>query len=900
MTQDGCGERERNERRMKRRIFSVVLIIAFIVVSLCGCGEEEKETGESRPAAESTAAPSPDESTPSEPEYQYDEFINTEDPDTSEIGKDEGTDQEAEEVENEIKKVNKELKSVDKYYRKNGVVEEGDVSSYLWDAKEKLRELYEKGEIANYEEGTQCIEVTLNSGVTYIISPEIKDCDAGGADMKIQVATYQPCRSGQIRDKVPVRYLDMLDEGAELISDELEQYEFYHDGSNMDNDLEDEEVSLESILRFQNYNLVMWHGHGGHSDDLGSFMVVGVKETKKNYKKYMKDLKAGRLTCTSSGYYAITGAFIEKYIPDGALKNSIIYLGTCSSGKDDRLPQSFIDKGAMAVYANSGTIYTKYNLSMIYSVAQGLTRQTGGGRYYTTEEALEYAKERNGEYDEHYTEAKLYTNPAVGAVALDWYQDYVKSERDVVMVLDESGSMAGEPLRETKEAASKFVDTVLEQESRVALVSYGTSAYLRNNFSNRDAVLKANIDALDNEGETNTYEAIEMADQKLERSSAKKKILLLMTDGQPNQGEMLNGSYEEALIQYCEQMKNKGYYIYTLGFFSGLGGEGKTVAQQMLQDMASPGCHYEVQDANDLVYFFDDIAHQIGGANYVYIRIACPVDVSVTKNGETLSSSETDKSTRASFGSLTFEGDDDEIKVLRLKSDEVYDVDIRGTGDGTMDYSISYMDENGEYTDKRTFSQVPVTPKTKIDTNTDGSGSTVLELDSDGDGEVDKTYEAGANEEGKEVEKKSGWILYVAIGGGAAALIVIIIIVIVVCNKKKKKGKDDDQSGGFGPVFVPALICVQGEYQGGIFEIPVSSTISIGRENNCNIILNHPKISRLHCMVYASPEGGYQVMDYSSNGTYVDQMPITKGTPFYAMSGQTITIGKSGNVFQLR
>lgn len=715
--------------------------------------------------------------------------------------------------------------------------------------------------------------------------------------MKIQVATYQPCRSSQIKDKVPVGYLDKLDEGAELISDKLEQYEFYHDGSDLDNDLEDEEVSLESVLRFQNYNLVMWHGHGGCSEGLGSFMVVGIKETRKNYKKYMKDLQAERLVCTSSGNYAITSAFIDKYIPEGALKNSILYLGTCSSGEDDRLAQSFLDKGAMAVYANSGTIFTKYNLSMIYSVAQGLTRQAGDGRYYTTEEALAYAKEKNGDYDGHYTETKLYTNPAVGAVALDWYQDYVKSERDVVMVLDESGSMTGEPLRETKEAASKFVDTVLEKGTRVALVSYGSSAYLRNNFSSREAVLKENINALANEGETNTYEAIEMADQKLERSSAKKKILLLMTDGQPNQGETVNGSHEEALIQYCEQMKKKGYYIYTLGFFSGLYSEDKTVPQQMLQDMASPGCHYEVQNADDLVYFFDDIAQQIGGANYVYIRIACPVDVSVSKNGETLSSAEENKSTRTSFGSLMFEGDQDEIKVLRLKSDEVYDVDIQGTGDGTMDYAISYMDENGEYTDKRTFSQVPITPKTKIETDTDGSDSTILELDSDGDGEVDKTYEAGTNEEGKEVEKKSNWILYTAIGGGAAALIAIIIIVLVVCKKRKKK---DNHFSGYEPVFVPALICIQGEYQGGIFEVPVSSTISIGRENGCNIILSHPKISRLHCMVYANPEGGYQVMDYSSNGTYVNQMPITKGTPFNAMSGQTITIGKSGNVFQLR
>lgn len=886
---------------MKRRIFSAVLIIAFIVMSLSGCEGDEKESSGANSTAESLIPPSEKPIEPSEPEYLYDQFINSEAPDTGELGKDEGTEEEAKEVENEIKKIDKKLKDVEKQYRKNGVVEEGDVYSYLWEAKEKLRELYESGDIADYKEGKNCIEITLNSGVTYILSPEIKDCDAGGSDMKIQVATYQPCLSGQIKDKVPVRYLDKVDEGAQLVADQLDQYEFYRDGSELDNDLDNEEVSLESILRFQNYNLVMWHGHGGYSEDLGSFMVVGVKATRRNSKKYMKELKAGRLVCTSSGHFAITSAFIEKYIPDGALKNSIIYLGTCSSGEDDRLPQSFLDKGAMAVYANSGTIYTKYNLSMIYSVAQGLTKQSGNDRYYTTEEALEYAKEKNGSYDDHYTETKLYTNPKNGAVALDWYKDYVKSERDVVMVLDESGSMSGEPLRETKEAASKFVDTVLGQDARIALVSYGSSAYLRNSFTSREELLKENINALGDEGNTNTYEALQMADQKLESSSAKKKIILLMTDGQPNEGETLNGSYEEALVQYCEEMKNKGYYIYTLGFFSQLYGESKAVPQQMLQDMASPGCHYEVQDAGDLVYFFDDIAQQIGGASYVYIRIACPVDVTVSKDGETLSSAEEDISTRTSFGSLMFEGDSDEIKVLRLRSDAVYDVDIRGTGDGTMDYAISYMDENGEYTDKRTFSRIPITPETRIDTNTDGSDSTILELDSDGDGEVDKTYEAGANEEGKEVEKKSSWILYVAIGGGSAVLIAVIIIIIVVCRKRKKK--DGGNNNGQTIVMqmpVPALICILGEYQGGVFEVPVASTISIGRDNTCNIILSHPKISRMHCMVYANPGGGYQIMDYSSNGTYVNDMLIPKGVPYHAVSGQCITIGKSGNVFQLR
>lgn len=62
-----------------------------------------------------------------------------------------------------------------------------------------------------------------------------------------------------------------------------------------------------------------------------------------------------------------------------------------------------------------------------------------------------------------------------------------------------------------------------------------------------------------------------------------------MTDGQPNQGEAVNGSHEEALIQYCEQMKKKGYYIYTLGFFAELYGEDKRIPQQMFPGHGKSG-----------------------------------------------------------------------------------------------------------------------------------------------------------------------------------------------------------------------------------------------------------------------------------------------------------------------
>ncbi len=592
---------------MKTKIITITILTIFIIVSLCGCsGEAERSSSQSsgQPSNSSNETSSPVSlglSGSTGPEYLYEEFINDEEPDTSMLGKEEGTREEAEQLSADIKMIEDRLTGLDQTYKEDGKIELEQVDSYLAEVAVVLENLYENNEIADFDYGAGCLEVTLNSGVAYIISPEVKDCDAGGSGTKIKIATYQPFRTASIEEKYPVERLDRLDEGARLISDSVEQYEFFQDGSSTDYDLEDEEVTLESVLKFQNYNVVLWHGHGDYTKSKGSLLLLGVKCSEENNIKYMKDLREGRLVC-DGGYYAVTSTFIDTYIPDGALKNHIIYLGTCHSGEDERLAQSFLNKGAMAVYANSGIIYRDYNLSMIYSVAEGLTRQADDGSYYTTEMALDYAREINGEYDGNGTETKLFVDPDAEAVSLDWYQDYVRAERDVVVVLDESGSMQGEPLDETKEAASKFVDTVLEKNSRVAMIPYSSSADLQNDFSRRKTVLKTNIGDLQAFGQTNTYSAVEMADQTLDASPAKTKIMLVMTDGMPNLGTALNGSYEDALVQYCKQMKQKGYYIYTLGFFSHLNETEKSIPQNMLQDMASPGCHYEVKDAGDLVY----------------------------------------------------------------------------------------------------------------------------------------------------------------------------------------------------------------------------------------------------------------------------------------------------------
>lgn len=360
-------------------------------------------------------------------------------------------------------------------------------------------------------------------------------------------------------------------------------------------------------------------------------------------------------------------------------------------------------------------------------------------------------------------------------------------ERDIVLVLDTSGSMSGTPMEETKKAAINFINTILEEDASIGIVNYEDSAEQLSDFSVDKSYLTEIVADISDGGGTNIESGLAEAKSMLDSSNAKKKILVLMSDGEPN-----TGKEGEELIAYADEIKNDDILIYTLGFFENMGGS-KSSAQYLMEQLASDGCHYEVASADDLVFFFEDMADQINGQKYIYIRIACPVDVSVTYNGETLCSAENDLNVRTDFGTLTFEDsenvadtdEDDRIKVLRLKEGADYNVQIVGIGRGMMDYTIGFMDENGDYSDFRRFEDVKISKQTVIDTVAAVSNESILNVDEDGDGKYDVKLRAEENGYGEEV-KTSVW-LYLSICGGVAFLIVIVLIVVKI-RKNMKKG----------------------------------------------------------------------------------------------------------------
>lgn len=325
-------------------------------------------------------------------------------------------------------------------------------------------------------------------------------------------------------------------------------------------------------------------------------------------------------------------------------------------------------------------------------------------------------------------------------------------KRDVALVLDVSDSMSGDPLDRMKEAAEGFIGTALDGGAQVGLVSYNDEAEVRQGLTSSERGLVDAVEGLSAEGRTNFEEGLAKGGQVLAGGDGEKRIYVLMSDGAPNEGKV-----GDELIAYAGELKARGAKIYTVGFNEGAQG------YALLSAMASEGCHYEVKTAEDLAGFFADIADEISGTRFVYVRAACPVDVEVSHEGETLSSAADSQNLRTSFGTLSFEDELDEgggvvsedgVKVLRLREGPEYEVSIVGTGEGEMDYTVGFVNEDGDYADFRLFEGIGVNVSTRISTSAARSERTRLVVDEDGDGVVDRAYEAGANERASEVDSR--------------------------------------------------------------------------------------------------------------------------------------------------
>ena len=137
---------------------------------------------------------------------------------------------------------------------------------------------------------------------------------------------------------------------------------------------------------------------------------------------------------------------------------------------------------------------------------------------------------------------------------------------DIVVALDLSKSMLQEDfnpnrLEKSKELLSKFISQRVND--RIGLVIFGGDAYTKipltfDNSMLREVVEKIKVDDITSNNRTAIGMGVGVAINRLKESESKSKVIILMTDGENNYGELLP-------IDATKLAKELGIKIYTIG-----------------------------------------------------------------------------------------------------------------------------------------------------------------------------------------------------------------------------------------------------------------------------------------------------------------------------------------------
>jgi pSer/pThr/pTyr-binding forkhead associated (FHA) protein len=78
------------------------------------------------------------------------------------------------------------------------------------------------------------------------------------------------------------------------------------------------------------------------------------------------------------------------------------------------------------------------------------------------------------------------------------------------------------------------------------------------------------------------------------------------------------------------------------------------------------------------------------------------------------------------------------------------------------------------------------------------------------------------------------------------------------------------------------------------FPLPADQLL-VGRSpNRCKLVLDDPRVSRIHLRVVRSPDQGVTVTDmYSANGSALDGHPLLPGISMHWLIEQSITLGNA-------
>lgn len=169
---------------------------------------------------------------------------------------------------------------------------------------------------------------------------------------------------------------------------------------------------------------------------------------------------------------------------------------------------------------------------------------------------------------------------------------------DVLLLMDVSGSMAGEPIKQTKNAAKGLVQQ-LAPNDRVAVLSFADAVKLVQEYTTDRGQVNAAIDGLAAKGNTALYDATAAAAFKAgtSGSGSSRRAIILLSDGAQD-GVKVKTTRDQALTAAA----SAGVPFFAIG-------EGKDIDRAYLTQLAtsSKGRYLEAPKATDLAGLFASI-----------------------------------------------------------------------------------------------------------------------------------------------------------------------------------------------------------------------------------------------------------------------------------------------------
>jgi len=216
-----------------------------------------------------------------------------------------------------------------------------------------------------------------------------------------------------------------------------------------------------------------------------------------------------------------------------------------------------------------------------------------------------YSPEKKLDYDQE-LETKLAPpsdeKPAVHAAGTG-QESLSPGGYSIALLIDTSGSMSGQKIDDARKAALTFLDNIQATDSRVALISFGHKTGVIRPLGAIDDGLRKAVEALYTGNGTPMQQAIVEADAKALRMAEHNRVMIIATDGQPNEPK-------PGIVQLAERIKDRGSRIITIGI-------GRDVDEDFLRKLASsPDDYHFAEGSFQLGEIYQEIAHGLAAVKH--------------------------------------------------------------------------------------------------------------------------------------------------------------------------------------------------------------------------------------------------------------------------------------------